>query len=251
MEKMTGIRFLRLIIPSILPCVTHMFNTVLTCSIFSEDWKMSKILPVPKIPKPGELGDYRPISMLPALSKTLEVVMYDQMMRFVDENRLLGPYQSGFSSGHSTATTLLKITSDIQRDCDQRLVTLLLLLDFSKAFDNVRHSLLLKKISLYFKFGGTAVALVGSYLSDRFQCASVGGMHSELIAVIKGVVQGSVMGPLLFSIIINDIDAQIDFCRFHMYANDVQLYLSDDPCSLDECIRRMNADLDRLYIWGR
>jgi hypothetical protein len=100
-----------------------------------------------------------------------------------------------------------------------------------------------------FKFRGTAVALVGSYLSDRFQCVSVGGILSELIAVTRGVVQSYVLGPLLFSIFINDIVAQIDFCQFDMYADDVQLYLSDDPCSLDECIRRINADLDRLYIW--
>jgi hypothetical protein len=115
-------------------------------------------------------------------------VMRDQMIRFIDGNRLLSPYQSGFRSGHNTATALLKITNDIQRGCDRRMVTLLLLLDFSKAFDNVRRSLLLKKLSLYFKFGGNAVALVGSYLSDRFQCVPVCGILSELIAVTRGVV---------------------------------------------------------------
>jgi hypothetical protein len=92
------------------------------------------------------------------------------------------------------------------------------------------------------------VALVGYYLSDRFQCVFVGGilwkLIAELIVVTTGVVQGSVLGPLLLSIIINDIVAQINFCRFHMYADDVQLYLNDDPCNLNECIRRMNADLD-------
>jgi retron-type reverse transcriptase len=187
----------------------------------------------PKIPKPGELRDYRLISLLLSLSKALEVVIRDQMIRFIDENRLLSPYQSGFRSGHSTATDLLKITNDIQRDSDRRLVTLLILLDLSRAFDNVRHSLLLEKLSLYFKFGSTVVVLVGSYLSDRFQCVSVGGVLSELIAVTRGVVQGSVLEHLLFLIFINDIVAQIDFCRFQIYADDMQLYLSDDPCSLD------------------
>jgi hypothetical protein len=89
-----------------------MFNTVLTCSIFPDACKMSKIMPLPKIPNPGELRDYRPISMLPLLSKALEVVMRDQLIRFIDGNRLLSPYQSGFRSGHSTATALLKITND-------------------------------------------------------------------------------------------------------------------------------------------
>jgi hypothetical protein len=127
---------------------------------------MSKILPIPNIPNPGELRDYRPISVLPSLSKALEVVMHDQMIRFINRHRLLSPYQSGFCSGHSTA--LLKITNEIQHDCDRRLVTLLLLLDFSKAFDSVWHSLLLRKLSLYFKFEGTAVALVGFY--QRYCC---------------------------------------------------------------------------------
>jgi hypothetical protein len=96
-------------------------------------------------------------------------------------------------------------------------MTFLLLLDSSKAFENVQHYMMRKKkLSLYFKFRGTAMALVGSYLSDNCQCVSSGGILSELIAVTRGVVQSSVLGPLLFSIFNNDIVAQIDFCRFHM-----------------------------------
>jgi hypothetical protein len=86
--------------------------------------------------------------------------------------------------------------------------------------------------------------LVGSFFSDRYQCVSGSGSISELIVVTKGGVQGYVLRSLLFSIFINDIVAQIHFCRIHMYADNVRLYLSDDPCSLDECFRRMNADID-------
>jgi hypothetical protein len=100
-----SIRFLQLISPLILPCVTHMFNTVLTCS---DAWNMSKILSISKIPYPGELREYRPISVLPSMSKALEVVMRDQIIRFIDGNRRLSPYQFGFHSGRSTVTNLLK-----------------------------------------------------------------------------------------------------------------------------------------------
>jgi hypothetical protein len=140
----------------------------------------------------SELRDDRLISVLPALLKALEIVMWDQMIRIIYENWLLSPCPSNFQSGHSTAT-LLKITNHIQRDCDQRLVTFLLLLDFSNAFDNVRHSLLLRKLSLYFKYEGIAVALVGCYLSDGYQCVSVGGILLKLIAINRSVVQGSVL----------------------------------------------------------
>jgi retron-type reverse transcriptase len=113
--------------------------------------------------------------------------MRDQMIRFRDGNRLLSPYQSGFRSNHSTAMALLKITNDMHRDCDRSLATLLLLLDFSKAFDNVQHSLLLRKLSLYFKLGGRVLrwlSLVLIFQIDISVCLWV-EFFSELITVTR------------------------------------------------------------------
>jgi hypothetical protein len=136
---------------------------------------VSKILLVPKVSDPGELRTYRPISVFTALSKALEVVMRDEMIRFIYGNRLLSPYQSGFCSGHSTATVLLKITNDIQCDCDRRLVALLLQgIRQCSAFSAAEETFTCVQ--------GTGMSLVGSYLSDRYQCVSVGEVLLELIA---------------------------------------------------------------------
>jgi hypothetical protein len=113
-------------------------------------------------------------------------------------------------------------------------MTVLLLLVFSKAFDNVVHSLLCSKVSSLFRFHATAVELIRSYLSDRYQCVCIDGRISHLVLVARGVVQGSVIGPLLFSLFINDIASRISHCRYHLYADDVQLYLSGDINSMSD-----------------
>jgi hypothetical protein len=112
---------------------------------------------------------------------------------------------------------------------DKKLVSLLVLLDFSKAFDSVNHHLLCSKLSNQFGFATSAVCLLMSYLSDRSQCVWADGSASNVLPVTSGVVQESVLGPLLFSMFINDIVSQITLCRVHLYADDVQLYISCEP----------------------
>jgi hypothetical protein len=164
-----------------------MFNTVLTSSSFPAEWKIFKIVTIPKKSDPTELGDCRPISILPAFSKAMEIVMRDQMVVFVDNFSLLDCLQSGFRSKHGTTTAMLKVTNDIPFSCDRKLMTVLLLLDFSKAFDNVVHSLHCSKLSSFFRFHGTAVELIRSYLSDRYQCVYVDGKISDLVLVARGL----------------------------------------------------------------
>jgi hypothetical protein len=165
---------------------------LLCSSSFPADWKISKNVPIPKKSDPTELGDYRQISILPALSKAIEIFMRGQMVVFVDNFSLLDCLESGFRPTHCTTTAMLKVTNDIQFSCDRKLMTVLLLFDFSKAFDNVVHSLLCSKLFSPFRFHGTAVKLTRSYLSDRYQLVCVDGKISELVLVVRGVVQGSI-----------------------------------------------------------
>jgi Reverse transcriptase (RNA-dependent DNA polymerase) len=179
------LKFIKLILPLILPCITHIYNTILTTSMFPKSWKISKVIPIAKLKNPSSPGDYRPISILPSLSKALEILMKDQILSFVIRFGLLNRLQSGFHSAHSTTTALL---NDFHKGCERRMVTVLLLLDFSKAFDSVIQDLLCKKLSTIFKFDSTATSFIKSYLSGRFQCVSIRNEISSLAPILKEVV---------------------------------------------------------------
>jgi Reverse transcriptase (RNA-dependent DNA polymerase) len=243
-------KFLRILLPYILPYITHIFNTVLTTSCFPRTWKVSKILPLAKTAEPSALSDYRPISILPALSKALEVIIRRQITAHVEDNGLLNRFQSGFRSKHSTSTALLKITNDLLKASESKMLSILVLLDFSKAFDSVDHQILCDKLAHQFNFTTSAVNLIRSYLSDRVQLVNVNGAASSFLPLSSGVVQGSVLGPLLFSLFINDITSFITNCKYHLYADDVQLYISCKPNDIASCVSLMNEDLHKIHRWS-
>jgi hypothetical protein len=243
------VRFIKLLMPYILPYITHIFNTILTTSKFPTTWKTSKIMPIAKNNDPATLSDYRPVSILPALSKAMEIIIRRQITGYVERNGMISQYQSGFRANHSTSSTLLRITDDLLIASEEKYVSVLLLLDFSKAFDSVDHRLLCAKLSNQYGFSTSAVAFIRSYLSQRMQCVWVNGGSSECLPVGAGVVQGSVLGPLLFTLFINDIVNQISFCSYHLYADDVQLYFSCRPADFPDCIARLNDDLSCIHRW--
>jgi len=254
-SKATGadnisISLIHKIIDIVLPTVTHIFNASLMTSTFPDIWKQAFIRPLPKVDTPTTPTDFRPISILPTLSKALERIVYKQLTDYLNKYNLFDKYQSGFRAGHSTATALLKVTEDIREAMDEQNITLLTLLDFSKAFDSVNIDLLIHKLRLL-HLSDHAVSWFNSYLCDRRQCVTSGNQTSSWRIVRTGVPQGSVLGPLLFTMYVNDISSVLRHCKYHMYADDLQLYIHTRPGSLNDAIHKVNEDLDLILTWTR
>jgi len=237
--------FLKKLLHIILPHITHIFNTILTTSVFPKSWKKVKITPIPK-----SNTEYRPIAILPVLSKALEKLMASQMSEFLVKQNLLSDKQSGFRPKRSCVTALISVCEDIRKSLDNNEIIILLLLDFSKAFDNVNHRQLLKKLRRYFKFSNSAIKLIGSYLQGRLQTVCSGNSFSGFIELTKGVPQGSVLGPLLFAIYINDLPNVVRGCNLHMYADDVQVYKSCNAQTITQCAIELNEELSAISRWS-
>lgn len=230
-SKATGadlisIMFIMLSLPALIPVLDHLFNFSLQNGVFPSMWKLANIIPIPKIKNPREFKDYRPVSILCVLGKVLEKIVHAQVSDFMNEHNLLTPHQSGFRSGHSTITALIKVADDMRLAIDNRLITLLVLLDLSKAFDCVHHELLCAKLKLI-GFSDSAVSWFKSYLSCRKHRVYASSTNiSDWVDIVAGVPQGSVLGPLLFLIYLIDLPSVLAHCKYHMYADDVQIYLS-------------------------
>lgn len=243
------LKFLKLLLPVILPYLVHIFNTILTTSEFPMIWKRAKVIPVPKKTNPG-INDLRPISILPGLSKVFEFLVHEQILQYLDDAELLFPFQSGFRKKHSTKTALLEITDVISENIDKKHATLLLLLDFSKAFDSVNHNLLCEKLDRNFKFHRSAVKLIKNYLNHRLQSVIIGNITSDYLETLCGVPQGSILGPLLFSIFINDLPQCLSVANCRLYADDAQIFLNCHFSKLPSCVAKMNDELDAISFWA-
>lgn len=243
------LRFLKLIYNEIKLVICHLFNFSLANSVYPSDWKKSIILPLPKISDPTECKHYRPINILCVLSKMLDKLVYLQISNFVEENNILYKYQSGYRSMFSTQTALIRITDDIRLAMDKKHVTILMLLDFSRAFDCVNHSLLITILKSYNLHLGV-VNWFSSYLTDRLQrIRTAGGLVSDWMHNPSGVPQGSTLSALLFTLYINRISDCLTHTKSILYADDMQLYLSCDINILNNSVSLVNEDLTSLYMW--
>lgn len=240
-----NINFIQLCTPHIVPFIVNIINFCFETGHFPVCWKQSLVIPLPKKSNPEGCGDLRPISILPVLSKIAETVIEAQLKTYVLKSNILPPVQSGFRKGFSCATALLHITDDIVREYDKGNLTLLCLLDFTKAFDTVNHQLLLAILS-HIGLEPPAVHLIYSYLVGRSQCVVVGDRRSAPALTNSGVPQGSVLGPLLFSIYTFALTRSSRYCKCHQYADDTQLYYSFPMSAVGEACDRLNADIRHL-----
>ena len=237
------------ILDIVCPILVHIFNFSISCGKFPEIWKNAQVIPLPKHGNPKSPSDFRPISILPFLSKIFEKLIHHQLSHYFSTNSLLSPFQSGFRIGHSTTTALVKVTDDIRWGMDNKKCTILTLLDFSNAFNNVDHDILLRLL-YSFNISPSVLEWFHSYLKGRKQRIRMDEKFSSWCDVLAGVPQGGVLSPLLFSIFINSITRNIS-SLYHMYADDIQIYRQCNLEDLPDAISDVNNDLDAIYKWSQ
>ena len=239
-------RLLRTVASSIAPSITSLFNASLVTGQFPSEWKEANITPVPKPGGKRDFNSLRPISVLPVLAKVLESLVASQLTDFLETNKLLSDAQSGFRSNHSTQDVLLKCVDDWKAAIDKGKVVGTVMIDLSKAFDSICHSLLLRKLEAT-GVRDTALTWFSSYLTGRRQRVLTHSACSEWRHVTTGVPQGSILGPLLFLIFVNDLPAVVQHCSISLYADDTSIYVSNpDPSTVGNLLEE---DLRHICKW--
>ena len=244
-------KFVKQIKNCIIKPLTCIINQTLQKGIFPTKLKIAKIIPVFKKDDPQNLENYRPISVLPSMSKIFEKVILLQLQSHFLDFKLLYPSQYGFRERHSTEYAAIENIDRIANNLENKSLPLNIFLDLSKAFDTLDHSILLSKLSKY-GITGSALELCKSYLMDRQQYVNLNGTISEMLQIKTGVPQGSILGPFLFLIYINDFDRSSSMFRFIIYADDTTLLVTISPTdqnSIEEFQDRINNELQNITNW--
>ena len=220
------------------------FSKSLESGVVPADWKLANVSPIHKKGSRAMASNYRPVSLTCLASKLMESIIRDAMVRHLLENDLCTTAQHGFTNGRSCLTNLLETFESWTEDVDKGYSVDVIFLDFQKAFDKVPKKRLLQKLSAY-GIEGKVLCWIEDFLSDRRMRIMVRGEYSEWVDVISGVPQGSVLGPILFLIYVNDIPEMVN-CSIKMFADDTKLFRTVK--SIDDCNILQN-DLDTLSQW--
>ena len=198
--------------------ISQICNISIKLSAFPRECKIAKLIPLYKKGSHTDPKNYRPISLLPIISKLIEKIIHQQMQEYLDDNKILYKFQSGFRSNHSTDTCLSYLNDKILNGFGKGLLTGLVAIDLQKAFDTIDHCILIQKLALL-GFSKKSQAWFKSYLSNRLFFVSLNGSLSEEGTITCGVPQGSILGPLLFLIYVNDMPQAVD-SELYLYADD-------------------------------
>ena len=237
-------KLLKICASSVCSSLCDIFNKSLSIGKLPCEWKLSNIIPIPKKGPADEVSNYRPISLLSLVSKVFERCVYNQLIHHVSSQ--LHHLQFGFLKGKSTTSQLLRVLHDINKSLENRSQVDSVYLDFAKAFDKVSHNLLLVKLQ---RFGirGDLLLWFKDYLSGRYQRVTVLGESSHTLPVLSGVPQGSILGPLLFLVFVNDLPDSISTqSSVAMFADDTKCYRPVNK--LADC-KNLQNDLNKLVTW--
>lgn len=228
------------------PALSHIINLTLVTGVFPDELKIARVCPVFKGGNDQEIGNYRPISVLPILSKVFESAINIRLQKFFAKYNVISDAQFGFQKCKSTELALLNIKNEILTNFEKKLYTLGLFVDFRKAFDTVHHSVLLEKLNNY-GVRGVANRLIQNYLTDRYQYVAINQETSPRARVNKGVPQGSILGPLLFIVYVNNLCSIPDSPKLIMYADDTNIFFAGS--SISQLEKSVNTYLNKLSSW--
>lgn len=237
-------RVLRLLTSFISPVLVEIYNNCVSSGIWPKALKKAEIVPIYKAGDKTQLTNYRPISLISNIAKIFERLLYNRLYKFFIKFRILHKKQFGFRQNVGTTDAQFDITNLVYESIDKNLAVLAVYIDLSKAFDTVNHKLLLDKL---FRYGvrGLSLKLIQSYLTERKQCVRIDNQCSPLSKVEMGVPQGSVLGPLLFIIYMNDI---FDMSKIVIAFADDTVFLSIED-SWSKAEQQMNLSLNNINIW--
>ena len=225
--------------------ITLIINQCFQKGIFPDKLKIAKVVPIYKCNDETALNNYRPISVLPSLSKVFERVIFNQIHEYFNLHNLYYGNQYGFRKGHSTELAILEVIDRVTLSLDIGDTPINIYLDLSKAFDTLNHDILLQKLNHY-GIHGISLDLFRSYLSRRQQYVDYNGTKSKLLNITTGVPQGSILGPLLFIIYINDIAHSSNKFDFIIYADDTTLC---STLNRNTNIDAINTELNNITEW--
>ena len=226
--------------------LTHLINLSLQSGIYPSDWKITKVLPIYKSDTTSDISNYRPISVIPAISKVAEKIVHSQLIRYFENTKLFSSDQFGFRKQRSTELAAVHFTDKIRKKVNEGKMVGCIFIDLTKAFDTLSHSKIIEKLKSY-GIQGIELEWFIDYLFNRWQRVLYNNTLSEFQNVTNGVPQGSILGPLLFTIYFNDFHHCLKHSKCVKYADDTVIYVPGKDLFIIET--RLTSDMQAIAEW--
>ena len=225
----------------------NILNKAIRDGTFPMAWKHGTVIPIPKVPNPQQVGDLRPITLLPLPGKIMERLIHNKLYPYLEENGILTPKQNGFRKQHGTPDTIFKLITHITDNLNKKKAIIAVFIDFKKAFDTLDRLILVQKLSKL-NLSPNLLKWFECYLSGRTQVTYMNSCTSPVANLTYGVPQGSILGPLLFNLYINGLPSIVQ-SNMILYADDSVVFASGN--TFQEACSKVQSDLNGVDIWCR